>query len=45
MTNRRFGADISLSKQSGALFAEEKSTAYGDLGMKAFLNPLAAVGS
>ena len=41
--HRKFGAVCPLSTHLRALLAEVRSTAYGDLGMKAFLNALVVV--
>ena len=41
--HRQFGAVLPLSRHYGAFLAEVRSTAYGDLGKKAFLNALVVV--
>ena len=41
--HRRFGAVLPPGRHERAFLAEVRSTAYGDLGMKAFLNALVVV--
>lgn len=41
--HRKFGAVCPLGRHLRALLAEVRFTAYGDLGMKAFLNALVVV--
>ena len=43
LMHRKFGAVCPLGRHLRALLAEVRSTAYGDLGMKAFLNALVEV--
>ena len=42
-THSRYGGEVVKEEPSGAVLAEVKSDAYGDLGTKAFLSVLVVV--